>query len=89
MFADDATISMVIPNMKSRGSVAHCINSDLKEIESWADNWIVKFNAKKTQLLEISCKVAKDDLKVSFLNETIRSTDCIKLLGVHITKTLD
>ena len=66
MFADDTTISMMIPYVKSRGSVAHCINSDLKEIESWDDNWIVKFNAKKTSYLKSVVKLQRTTLKLVF-----------------------
>ena len=49
----------------------------------------MEFNAKKTQLLNISRKVEKDVSVICFLGEALRSENSIKLLGVHITKTLD
>ena len=55
----------------------------------WAVKWLVKFNAKKTQLMTISRKSNRDAGKISFLGETLKEEDSIKLLGVHITKTLD
>ena len=39
--------------------------------------------------MNISRKVSSDDSVIYFLDETLKSEDCIKLLGVNITKTLD
>ena len=89
MFADDTTISAIVPTTKDRGKVTECLNNDLKSIGRWANDWIVNFNAKKTQLLNISRKSEQDVSNVCFLNETLKSTDFIKVLGIHITKTLD
>ena len=49
MFADDTTLSAVVPDVKSREAIAESINTDLREIEAWADKWLAKFNAKKTR----------------------------------------
>jgi hypothetical protein len=89
MFADDTTISVVVPNVSSRLNTVQMLNEDLREIEFWAEKWLVTFNAKKTQLLHISRKHDTDDTKVFFLNETLVPEDTIKLLGVHISKTMD
>lgn len=89
MFADDTTLSAVVPNIKSRDAINKAINNDLNRVEDWAAKWLVKFNANKTQLLTISRKTNKDLNKISFLGETLKEDDCIKLLGVHITNSLD
>ena len=88
MFADDTTISVIVPSTKHRGEITDCLNNDLKSIERWANDWIVNFNAKKTQLLNISRKSEQDVSNVYFLNE-IKSAEFIKVLGIHITKTLN
>ena len=88
-FADDTTISAIIPNEKSRKCVIDALCNDLENVESWAEKWLVKFNAKKTQLMTISRKTNKDDSKISFLGHTLTEVNSIKLLGIHITTTLD
>ena len=89
MFADDTTISAIIPSVKARNCVSKVICNDLENVQIWAEKWLVKFNAKKTQLMTISRKSNRDAGKISFLGETLKEEDSIKLLGVHITKTLD
>jgi len=89
MFADDTTISAIVPNIKSRNDVASILSNDLRNVEAWAESWLVKFNAKKTQLMTISRKINKDKNKICFLGETLKQENSIKLLGVHITNTLD
>ena len=39
MFDDDTTLSAVVPDVKSREANAESINTDLREIEAWADKW--------------------------------------------------
>src|SRR5277367_257819 len=66
MFADDTTISALVPNIKSRSEVANILCNDLLNVEAWAECWLVKFNAKKTQLMTISRKTNKDNNKICF-----------------------
>ena len=89
LFADDTTLSAVVPNTKLRKLIADSLNADLKDIETWASKWLVKFNAKKTQLLHISRKLSTDSSDVCFCSETLEPAESIKLLGVHIFKNLD
>ena len=89
MFADDTTLSAIVQNIKCRKHVADGINDDLKEIESWAEKWKMKFNAKKTLLLDISRKSTADDSTIKFYTETLRPVESIKLVGIHIAKDLD
>ena len=89
MFADDTTLSATIPNVKARNEVTSILCNDLINVETWAEKWLVNFNAKKTQLMTISRKASKDNNQVHFLSECLKEEDSIKLLGVHITNTLD
>ena len=89
MFADDTTLSAVVPNVKSRKITADCINTDLKEIEAWANEWLVKFNAKKTQFLHICRKTSIDASNINFCSEILNPADSIKLVGINISKNLD
>ena len=78
-----------MPDVKSREVIAENINTDLREIEAWADNWLVKFNAKKTQLLHISRKCFIDASNISFCSEPLNQADSIKLVGINISKNLN
>src|SRR6266853_4044034 len=89
MFADDTTISAVVPDLKSRDRVTDVICADLSNVQNWSESWLVKFNAKKIQLLTISRKAHKDIGKIGFIGKTIKEEDSIKLLGVHFSKNLD
>src|SRR6266566_658516 len=39
--------------------------------------------------MAISRKTTKDNIQISFLGDTLKEENCIKLLGIHITNTLD
>ena len=81
MFADDPTISTVFPSVKSRLASHHSLQSDLDSVASWADKWLVQFNARKTQLMTISRKIKKPNLPgLRFLDETLGDVSSIKLL---------
>jgi len=89
MFADDTTISAIVPDPKYRNSVSNVLSDDLDHVGRWAKDWLVTFNAKKTQCMTISRKVVKDDNKLLFLGEVLNEVNSIKLLGININKTLN
>ncbi len=91
MFADDTTISAIIPNQQDKkAQVNRNFQSDLHTMEEWAETWLVTFNAKKTQLLTISRKKVKEqNPSIKFVNENLTEVSNIKLLGINITSTLD
>jgi hypothetical protein len=89
MFADDTTLSATINCVNDRDRVYNLLLEDLRSVEDWAEKWLVKFNAKKTQQLTISRKTTKDARSVTFLGEALKEEEYIKLLGVNITSTLD
>ena len=89
MFADDTTLSAIVPDIKSRKATAESLNADLQEIEAWANKWMVKFNAKKTQLPHIRRKASADVSVINFCFETFNQADFIKLVGIKISMNLD
>ena len=65
LFADDITLSAIIPNsMESKTLVINSFQSDLRAIEEWAEKLLVNFNVKKTQLMTISCKKASQLMRI-------------------------
>ena len=90
LFADDTTLSAVIRNCKNKEVVIRSLQSDLENVTSWAKKWIVTFNAKKTQVMTISRKRDKtNDFPLSFCGEQLEETNCIKLVGINITNSLN
>ena len=53
MFADDTTLYLEIDDPEA---AAVSVNSDLSDISQWADDWLITFNAQKTDSMLISRK---------------------------------
>ena len=53
LFADDNSLYLILDNP---AEAARCINSDLKRMHRWAERWLVKLNAKKSEAILISRK---------------------------------
>ena len=53
LFADDTSLSIIVDDPVN---AAACLNSDLGKI-TWAAQWLVTFNADKTEALLISRKI--------------------------------
>ena len=53
LFADDTSLYMIV---EDPNSTADLMDADLRKIHSWAKQWLVKFNANKTEELIISRK---------------------------------
>jgi len=89
MFADDTTIFSIVPNTSARKLIVDKLNDDLKNLENWSEKWLMKFNAKKTQLMIISRKKDITFNPIIFFNETLTPVDSIKLVGVNISSKMD
>ena len=48
LFADDTSLYLIVDNP---AEAARCINSDLERMHQWAELWLVKFNAKKSEAI--------------------------------------
>ena len=53
LFADDNSIHIEFIKPKT---ASNTLNTDLKEIQKWADQWLVDFSTHKTKLLTCSNK---------------------------------
>lgn len=90
MFADDTTLSAIIPAVDTRNSVHKSLQDDLEGIAAWAEDWLVIFNSKKTQLMTISRKKDAYDIQpLMFLGDVLEETDSIKLVGICISDKLN
>ena len=50
-FADDTSMYLCLENPHIRAEI---LNNDLEKIMQWANKWKIKFNARKTELMNIS-----------------------------------
>ena len=90
LFADDTTLSAVVPNVQSRITVSKSLQADLDSIADWADDWLVIFNIKKTQKMNVSRKSDSENFPpLFFQGDALEDVKSIKLLGVTITCKLD
>ena len=53
MFADDTSLYL---NVDNPVAAAETLNSDLSDIDQWSNDWLVTFNALKTNSMLISRK---------------------------------
>ena len=56
LFADDTRLYLIVDEP---AEAARCLNSDLELIYQWAERWLVKFNAAKSESILISRKAYK------------------------------
>lgn len=84
LFADDTSTSLSMKNPDMRKNI---LNSDLNKINKWACSWKVKFNEKKTELINIK-RGSSPVLDLTFGNQTIAGKDNHKHLGVIIQTNL-
>ena len=67
LYADDATVYINYTD----ANIAHdVISKDLKYIESWADQWLVKFSATKTKAMNVSFKQEQVGIPPFVFNNT-------------------
>ena len=86
LFADDTTLLAVGSNPEQTSAM---LNRDLLKIESWAQQWKVTFNPKKSESLLFSRKPV-NTLPVIFLGNTpIARVDTHKHLGIILSSSLD
>ena len=67
IFADDTSLYLIVD---SPIVCSNILNKDLRTIHSWADKWLVNFNANKTESILFSRKLHKQHHPPLFLNNT-------------------
>ena len=85
LFADDVNISKPYLNPHD---AAQCINSDLNALEKWAADWMINFNASKTNIINFSLKKKKTNLLLTFKGIQLEDVNEHKHLGVVFTSDL-
>ena len=68
---------------------AEMLNRDMERISSWALQWKVLFNAKKSKDIIFSKKALNNSPPVIFNNTSIDRVNTHKHLGLYLTSTLD
>ena len=79
LFADDTSIYLSIDDPVRRTTI---LNSDLSNINKWAQTWKVHFNPLKTELMTFSNRRNTDTRPLHFCGETLVETSQHKHLGV-------
>ena len=84
LFADDTSLSVEVDNPDSCWAK---LQSDINKINDWAQNWTVKFNPLKSELLVITSKNIKPVHPDVFISNTkIRDVQSHKHLGIYLSQ---
>lgn len=84
LFADDTSLYIEFDNAEE---AAEILNDDLKDIQQWADQWLVTFSAPKTKLLTCSFK-NKQYAPIKFNNVELKPVKNHKHLGLTFSSNL-
>ena len=68
LFADDTVLYVIADNPQD---CVGALNDDLRHIQSWADEWLVKFSPPKTKSLTLSKSKVEDSTPLIFNNTNI------------------
>ena len=86
LFADDTCLFLEVSNREDCKSL---LNEDLRNIDSWSNQWLIKFSAEKTKALTVSNKRdAHLNLPLSFKGQNIEEVSSHTYLGVVISNSL-
>ena len=86
LFADDTCLYISVDN---RYDAAEMLNSDLANVQSWADQWLINFSPPKTKTLLISNKGAPNNHPdLTLQGHIISSVPQHKHLGITLSNNL-
>ena len=86
MFADDTFIYHISPDVNRS---IESINTDLGNLEVWANQWRVKFNPKKTEYMIFTrSETLQTDQPLLFFDEILKRVESHKHLGILLHKKL-
>ena len=86
LFADDTSLYLTVDNP---AHAAEIINSDLTSIDEWSKNWLITFNALKTDSMLISRKKnSPDHPPLIFQGHTLENVNSHKHLGITLRSDL-
>jgi len=82
LFADDTTLFYSAP---SHIETHRVLEEDLKQLDSWAKKWYVKFNLNKSKVLAINC-TSQNLPNLTFNCEVLEEVTSYKYLGLTLNK---
>ena len=86
MFADDTSLYLTIDDPDTAADI---LNSDLSNIEQWSDDWLVTFNALKTNSMLISRKTTSPNHpSIKFQGHSLENVTQHKHLGITLRSDL-
>ena len=85
LFADDATIYF---DFVQSNIAANVLNVDLKNIQAWADQWLVNFSAPKTKSMTVTFKKEVLQPDLIFNSNVLNTVSEHKHLGLTLSKNL-
>ena len=65
------------------------LQKQIDDLEDWCEEWFIKLNPRKTQLIQISNKKSVSDLPVNIRNSFIRTTNEATLLGTTFDRRMN
>jgi hypothetical protein len=87
LFADDTALYIDVEKLEKGERI---LNNDLEKLNTWAQQWLVKFNASKTVAMKISLKRQTDQANPNlfFQNEQVSLVQSHRHLGLTINAKL-
>ena len=82
MFADDTKIFSLVNN----DADAESLQDDIRELERWSNDWLLKFNASKCKVLHLG--KTKSTYQYQMDSTILEESGCEKDLGVHVDNEL-
>ena len=80
LFADDTSLSY---SSLSPYTIEDIMNTDLEALANWSEQWLIKFNPKKTKALSFcNNNNISNDVEIQFQNETVEFVSHHKHLGI-------
>ena len=84
LFADDTAVYLTV----SGPNDSNILQSDLNYLQEWEQTWDMEFNPNKCQVLHISRARQPIHSQYTLHGEILESVDCVRYLGISISKDL-
>ena len=87
LFADDTVLYEIVTDQETSARV---LNENLRQIELWASQWLVKFNPDKTKLMNVSLKRNQtfENFPIYFSGSQLQVVTSHRHLGLEIRNDL-
>ena len=87
LFADDTVLYEIVTDQETSARV---LNENLRQIELWANQWLVKFNPDKTKLMNVSLKRNQtfENFPIYFSGSQLQVVTSHRHLGLEIRNDL-